>query len=347
MAKYLDPKADLTFKRVFGEHPNLVASLLNSLLPLPPGEEIAEVEYMSPELLPRTSLEKNSIVDVFCKTKDERQFIVEMQMCWTPSFKNRVLFNAAKVYVDQLERGDQYSELRPVYSLNLVDAVMEKDKPDFIHHYKVVHEKYTDKVIKGLHLVFVELPKFKPQSIAERKMAVLWLRFLTEINKTTESVPPELMESKEISQAVELVETAAYNRAQLMGYDLFWDGVRIQRTILADAERSRKAALKEGHDEGLVLGLAQGKAEGLAQGKAEGLAQGKAEGLAQGKAEGLAQGKAEGLAQGKAEGLAQGKAEGLKLGKLETARQMKADGMPVETIVKYTGLSAAEIDALN
>ena len=26
MAKYLDPKADLTFKKVFGEHPNLVAS---------------------------------------------------------------------------------------------------------------------------------------------------------------------------------------------------------------------------------------------------------------------------------------------------------------------------------
>ena len=314
MAKYLDPKADLTFKRVFGEHPNLVASLLNSLLPLPPGEEIVDIEYMSPELPPRTSLEKNSIVDVFCKTKDGLQFIVEMQMFWTPSFKDRVLFNSAKVYVDQLKRGDEYSDLRPVYSLNLVDAVMERDTSDFIHHYQMVHEKNTKKVIKGLHLVFVELPKFKPQSIAERKMAVLWLRFLTEINKTTESVPPELMESKEISQAVELVETAAYSRAQLMGYDLFWDGVRVQRTILADAERSRKAALKAGHDEGLAQGLAEGKAEGLAQGKAE--------------------------------GLAQGKAEGLELGKIETARKMMAKGFSTEDISDLTGLSAAEIDKL-
>lgn len=41
-------------------------------------------------------------------------------------------------------------------------------------------EKYTDKLIEGFHIVFVELPKFKPQSIAEHKMAVLWLRFLTE-----------------------------------------------------------------------------------------------------------------------------------------------------------------------
>ena len=40
MAKYLDPKADLTFKKVFGEHPDLVMSLLNALLPLEKGKEI-------------------------------------------------------------------------------------------------------------------------------------------------------------------------------------------------------------------------------------------------------------------------------------------------------------------
>ena len=52
MSKYLDPKADLTFKKVFGEHPNLVLSLLNALLPLPEGMEIKTVEYLSPENIP-------------------------------------------------------------------------------------------------------------------------------------------------------------------------------------------------------------------------------------------------------------------------------------------------------
>ena len=32
--KYLDPKADLTFKKIFGKHPDLLMSLLNALLPL-------------------------------------------------------------------------------------------------------------------------------------------------------------------------------------------------------------------------------------------------------------------------------------------------------------------------
>ena len=249
MAKYLDPKADLTFKRIFGEHPHLVMSLLNALLPLPQGQEIKDIEYMSPELVPRVSIGKNSIVDVFCKTEDGRCFIVEMQMYWSTNFKDRVLFNSAKVYVDQLEHAEDFSELQPVYSLNLVDAIFEKDVPEFIHYYRMVHEKYTEKVIDGLHLVFVELKKFKPQSITERKMTVLWLRFLTEINKRTEEVPQELLENDDIRQAVELVRESAYTRAQLMGYDLFWDQVRLDKEKATEAERRYKAGLKEGIEE--------------------------------------------------------------------------------------------------
>ncbi len=49
--KYLDPKADLTFKKVFGEHPDLVISLLNALLPFPPEEVITDVEDLTLEAI--------------------------------------------------------------------------------------------------------------------------------------------------------------------------------------------------------------------------------------------------------------------------------------------------------
>ena len=101
--KYLDPKADLTFKKVFGEHPDLVTSLLNALLPLTEEETITEIEYLPAEMVPENPLRKNSIVDVRCKDKNGRQFIVEMQMIWSPEFKQRILFNASKAYVRQLD----------------------------------------------------------------------------------------------------------------------------------------------------------------------------------------------------------------------------------------------------
>ena len=77
MARYLDPKADLTFKKVFGEHPDLVISLLNALLPFTkPEEEIQSVVYLQPEMVPENPLRKNSIVDVRCQDARGRQFIV-------------------------------------------------------------------------------------------------------------------------------------------------------------------------------------------------------------------------------------------------------------------------------
>ncbi|MBR1522202.1 MAG: hypothetical protein IJ627_00850, partial [Bacteroidales bacterium] len=65
-------------------------------------------------------------------------------------------------------------------------------------------------------------------------------------------------------------------------------------------------------------------------------------GFAKGKDEGLAEGKAKGLAEGKAKGLAEGKAEG----KAEMVKAMLKDGVAVETIARYSGLSPEEIDKL-
>jgi hypothetical protein len=39
MAHYLDPKNDFIFKRIFGEHPDLLISFLNALMPLEPGKK--------------------------------------------------------------------------------------------------------------------------------------------------------------------------------------------------------------------------------------------------------------------------------------------------------------------
>lgn len=198
--RYLDPKADLTFKRVFGEHPDLVMSLLNALLPLTAGQEITDIEYLPSEMVPENPLRKNSIVDVRCKDKTGRQFIVEMQMIWSPEFKQRVLFNASKAYVRQINAGEQYELLQPVYSLNLVNEVFEPELKGYYHHYQMVHVENSDKVIDGLQLIFVELPKFTPHTYSEKKMQVLWLRYLTEINEQTREVPEELMANPEVKK---------------------------------------------------------------------------------------------------------------------------------------------------
>ncbi len=254
--KYLDPKADLTFKKIFGRHPDLLISLLNALLPLSKDEQIQQIEYLPTELVPELYEHKNSIVDVLCKDLKGRKFCVEMQMEWSTSFKQRVLFNASKLYVSQAMKKERFKELQPVYSLNLVNDIFERDMPDiFIHNYRIVHDKKSDKVIEGLHFTFIELPKFTPHSIADKRMMVLWLRFLTEINANTSEAPADLLNDPEIGKALEELKVSAFTEEELRAYDKFWDGVMVEKTLQDDSYQEGKAAGKE-------EGRAEGRAEG-------------------------------------------------------------------------------------
>lgn len=260
--RYLDSRADLTFTRIFGEHEDLVISLLNALLPLDEDHLVKEVEYIPIELVPDTPMKRYRIVDVRCKDMEGRQFLVEMQMIWSDDFMQRVLFNASKAYVRQLDKNENYELLQPVYSLNLVNDVFAPDLKDYYHHYDIVNVAHTDKVIEGLHLVFVELPKFKAHSFSEKKMQVLWLRFLTEMG-SVRKVPEEFLDNPEVKKAVDILEESSYSEAQLESYDYFWDMVRTVRTYY-------HSAWKHGYEEGRAEGCAEVEAEGRAKGVLEG-----------------------------------------------------------------------------
>ena len=239
MAKYLDPKADVTFKKVFGEHKNLVISLLNALLPLDPGKQVETIEYMTSEMVPETPFGKNSIVDVRCEETGGRKFIVEMQMEWFPDFMQRVLLNASKAYVRQLPKGDDYQLLQPVYSLNLVNHTFLPDMDGYYHYYHLVHDLDSQKVLDGLHIVFVELPKFKAKNLTEKKMQVLWLRFLTEIDRDgADEVSQDLLDNPQTGEALEIVRESGLNDAERAAYEGFWDRVSIEATKKAYMDKA-------------------------------------------------------------------------------------------------------------
>jgi hypothetical protein len=73
---------------------------------LPLEAPIVSIEYQSGELLPELDVLKNTIVDVRCTDSTGCQFIVEMQLFWTETFKSRVLLNASKAYLTQLDKGE-------------------------------------------------------------------------------------------------------------------------------------------------------------------------------------------------------------------------------------------------
>jgi predicted transposase/invertase (TIGR01784 family) len=268
MPRYLNPKNDLTFKRIFGEHPELLISFLNAVMPFEPGRLIEAISYLSPEMIPDNPTRKYSIVDVRCRDNAGRLFIVEMQMYWDGTFTNRLVFNAGKAYVRQLERGENFHLLQPVYTLAILNENFDDKTDSFYHHYQIINRENTDEVIPGLEFVLIELTdKFRPEKMSDRRLAVFWLRFLKEVGEDMRSLPPDLQENEYISRAAGLCEEGAFTPGELAAYDKYWDIISTEKTLYYGA---------------LMKGEAIGKARGLEEGEARGLEKGEAIGEARG-----------------------------------------------------------------
>ena len=314
MPHYLDPKADVVFKKIFGQHPHLLKSFLNALLPLPEEGFIESLEYLPSEQAPQIPAFKTTIVDVKCKDIQGRTFIVEMQIQWTTGFMQRMLFNASKAYIRQLLKGEEFHLLKPVYGLGLINSEFNPIPTEWYHHYKIVNVEKPQYEIKDLQLVFIELPKFKARTFADKKLQVLWLRFMSELNSETRQIPREWLEVPEIKEAVELAEEAAFTPGELEAYDRYWDAVSVERTLISGSYNS-------GLEQGIVIGEEKGIEKGIVIGEEKGIEKG--------------------IKIGESKQEAKAHAE-----KLIIARNLLNLGMEQHQIAKITGLSLVEIEAL-
>lgn len=245
-SRFLDPRADIVFKKVFGEHADLLISFLNAVMPL--SSPIRHITYLPSEQAPDIPELKRPIVDVRCEDNDGRTFIVEMQMEWSAAFSKRILYTVSQAYVHQLNRGQSYKNLCPVYGLALLNENCD-DGEQWYHHYRLQHKEESHKTLDGVEIILLELQKFHPRNWKEKRLGVLWLRFLKEI-MNCETIPTDFEESPEIIKACQLAQESAYSKAELRAYNEYWDAIQIERTLVEDGE-----------DRGRAAGKAEGKAE--------------------------------------------------------------------------------------
>ncbi len=168
--KYLDPKSDLVFKRIFGQNPTILKSFLNGLLLLPEGKMIEKIDYLPSELAPETPKSKNVIPDVRCIDEQGNRFIVEMQVHWSKNFYKRLLFGASRAYGHQLNIGEDYEALKKVIGIGLVDSIFEKEMSQWYHHYQLRHTEKADKILEDFQLLLIELPKYRTRPMADKRV---------------------------------------------------------------------------------------------------------------------------------------------------------------------------------
>ena len=165
---------DLAFKAFLIGDESLLKSLLQSFLPLPENSFIESVVVLNPELTSQrlaSDAGKTFILDLKVKFTHQSSFgvktetvNVEIQTSNQTHFVGRLIAYSGRIYSDQLERGEGYEKLAPVYSLvfstkNLKELAQVKDQ--YFHVCSLLRENPPHMVIsRALRPVLVELEKF-------------------------------------------------------------------------------------------------------------------------------------------------------------------------------------------
>ncbi|UPY81083.1 Rpn family recombination-promoting nuclease/putative transposase (plasmid) [Leptospira weilii] len=158
---------DWMFKVLFVKEPNLLISILNSVLF--PGKEhqVQELTILNPELPGSYPNDKRSYLDIRAKDQAGNIFHVEVQILHQSSFVKRSLYYLSGLIRDQLQAGDVYSDLKPVYQINIVDFELIPTK-NFHSKFKFREESNPEITLTDeLEIHFLELPKFHKENVIE------------------------------------------------------------------------------------------------------------------------------------------------------------------------------------
>jgi predicted transposase/invertase (TIGR01784 family) len=246
----IDPKVDYAFKRLFGREQNvaLLISLLNAVLQLPPGSQIAAVDILNPFQDKDLEDDKLSILDIKARDATGRLFNIEMQMLIVAAFRPRVLYYWAQLYQGQLGEGMEYAALRPTVTIVFVNEPLFPKLPHW-HSTFALRERQTGVVFSDqLQLHVVEIPKFNLSADQLRTPLECWVYFLKHGAELDPEQLPSALHRMEYQQALKEMKHMTQSELERERYES-----RLK------AQRDLKAALQEARDEG----LAEGRSEGL------------------------------------------------------------------------------------
>lgn len=250
---YLNLSADRAFKRTFSQE-EVMLGFLNLVFEDKPA--IASIEYINPDIIPRSEMEKQSIFDVLCKDIEGNQFIVEMQNAKREAFFSRMIFYWAGAIRSQLDIGDDYSNLRSVTVIalmNYTDDYFKKMKTDLCLCDIVDHQRSP---IDYERIVMLQLPYANDH----REECCSDLEKYLSLLKTMPDMKTKIKEKDLPDAAVKLLSAAEYDKLSREEKAAYEEGFRVHDAYVGQLDYARK----EGMEKGVVEGIAEGKAEAKA-----------------------------------------------------------------------------------
>ena len=216
--RFVDIKNDIAFRKIFGNEnrKEVLISFLNAVLLLHNNYKIVAVDILTPYQLPDIKGGKVTIVDVKAKDQNHKTYIVEMQVAEVDGFDKRVLYYASKIYSAQIERGDQYEQLKPTFFIGILDFEVTQN-PSYLSRHKITDVETGHSFIKDIEFNFIELPKFNKPATELTSIIDQWVYFIK--NAENLQVIPENIQDEGLRFAYHDADKHNWTKQELEAYD--------------------------------------------------------------------------------------------------------------------------------
>ena len=253
MSKFLNPKNDVAFKRIFGSNRNkdILIHFLNDMLEFRNESPIVNIELLKTTQEQAIAPCRASVLDILCMDEQGKQYIVEMQVADSCDFKKRIQYYASSVYVLQLRKGEKHEELQPVAVIAITNFALFPQKQDFKSDHLMLDRKTLENDLEDLCYVFLELPKFK-KKIAELETNIdKWAYFFKHADEADNQELEQMAgDAPIIKRAYEEVCRFNWSEEELAAY-----------AAMENCEATYESALKKSMEDGEAKGKAKEKLE--------------------------------------------------------------------------------------
>ena len=238
---------------------------------------------------PTHKTDKANIVDILVEADSRELVIIELQYDRQDDYFQRMLYGVSKSITNHIDKGNPYSTVRKVYSVNIVYFDLGVGG-DYIYHGTTV--------FKGLHTA-------DELYLTAKQQELYGVRYLSELHpeyyiikvRNFDDVAKDSLDEwiyyLKNNQIRDEFNAQGLGKArELLAYDNLTDEEKEDYQHELKSKRIKDSEIVTAYTDGEYKGRAEGKAIGLEEGKAIGLEEGEAIGLEKGKAVGLEEGRA-------------------------------------------------------
>ncbi|XZE22729.1 Rpn family recombination-promoting nuclease/putative transposase [Pirellulaceae bacterium SH449] len=196
--------------------------------------------------------DKLSVLDIKAVDQDGNIYDIEMQLEVHLGLIQRIVFYGCELYSGQLKSGDDYSKLKPVFAICLLEGTLWQDS-DRVHHAFRLVDQETNRILKDtmeFHILEMGRYNLGESDLATASTLERWLYWLLHAHKYTEEELMKLFPDEEFQQATQSLVSIKRVTEDKQMYD-----------ATEKARRDRQWVINASRTEGEIEGKFEGKIE--------------------------------------------------------------------------------------